>query len=883
VMRIARGVLGRLTVQIALGGLIVVVIVGVLVIYGVDAELRREQEQRTAADLERIRDQFSDQFEVYQDLVLVGASWIALLDGIHTAIAAGNGDEAARIVEGALGPFTGAESEIDIGVYDATGALLAANVPAAAAHRVNTPPAVFQAIESRSPVRIARLDDRIGPALSATAPVIAPGGELVGAIDAMIAIDDAFAQNYGSSLGVELMLVVEDQPVATSVPGEFESTDWAIEPGPGETGYVEGASERHLTATLPLLGLGGEPIGSFYLGVPESAMSGTVAAERGNILRVVGLGLALAAVLAVATAWLTTRPLRDLMGAARRIQSNELDRPVPIAGAGELRDLARAMEEMRTALRQSRATLLSANQELASRVDMSTENLAEVTSELDVMHRVLAQLDGEPPGGLPGVAEALARLEWVNGSVIGLANRDGGLSIAAIAQVSPAGASGLVTSVNAYAANESITDGWYVPETAEERLTAGLATRGIGGLALHPMVTPDGIAGFIAVVSNGRLALTPGRDELLRSVTREVSLALERSELAGEAAESRRIAESVLREMSDGVLVVDHAGICRAANPAACRLLGRTANELVGEDPGALLPIVEGSPIEWLRERAGRDGPVASIVAEIGGRQVAISSSLFAEPVQAHAGMLVMMRDLSAETEAERVKQDFVSMVGHELRTPLTMIRTTVDLLHGGDAGDLNETQERVVGVLRNNSDRLMTLINDLLDMSALDSGRMQISPDWVDIGNAVTANVEAHRAEAEAKQHTLTVSAPPGLSVWADRSRVDQIMGNLVGNAIKYTPPGGVIAVTVHPAGDFAEIAVSDNGIGIPPHEQDHLFEKFYRASSGRRTTGGTGLGLAIAQSLVELHGGTIHVDSDGESGSTFTVTLPRAEPGAG
>jgi PAS domain S-box-containing protein len=382
------------------------------------------------------------------------------------------------------------------------------------------------------------------------------------------------------------------------------------------------------------------------------------------------------------------------------------------------------------------------------------------------------------------------------------------------------------------------------------------------------------------VTSHRPLRLTPSRVELLRSVARELAAMLERTELAGEVEENRRIAESVLREMSDGVLVINHADQCRVANPAAARILGRTRLELVGLSADEILPLGREA-VQTLRRRAAdtNAGPVAPLLAEVGGRRLAISAGPFVDADPDRSGMMVLIRDLSAEAEAERVKQDFVSMVGHELRTPLTLIRTTIDLLNEGDAGVLNETQARIVEVLHANTDRLMVLINDLLDMSAIDSGRLQIQPQPVDLVEVAREAAQETQPAAEAKQHQITLDVPAEAQAWADRKRIGQVLSNLVGNAIKYTPPGGVIQIAVVVAEPWVEVSVRDNGIGIPPEEQAQLFEKFYRTSQGRRTTGGTGLGLAIARSLVELHGGRIWCESDGQSGTTFTFTLPRRQ----
>jgi signal transduction histidine kinase len=179
--------------------------------------------------------------------------------------------------------------------------------------------------------------------------------------------------------------------------------------------------------------------------------------------------------------------------------------------------------------------------------------------------------------------------------------------------------------------------------------------------------------------------------------------------------------------------------------------------------------------------------------------------------------------------------------------------------------------------VLRQNSDRLMSLISDLLDMSALDSGRMQINPASTDLVDIVERAVRGAQDGANDRHHRVRVVAPQNVVVWADAPRIEQVLSNLLSNAIKYTPPGGDIEVRVVESTPFASVSVADSGIGIPPEEQGALFEKFYRTSSGRRTTGGTGLGLAIARSIVELHGGGIRCDSDGEHGTTFTFTLPR------
>ncbi|RLT42563.1 MAG: PAS domain-containing protein [Chloroflexi bacterium] len=495
-----------------------------------------------------------------------------------------------------------------------------------------------------------------------------------------------------------------------------------------------------------------------------------------------------------------------------------------------------------------------------------------------MIQSVLSHLSGERSGGLTGAAEELADLAWVDGVFIAVATENGDLSVAAAANLAN-GTASITLDIAQQLLVGDLSRELDIADTAARAETIRLAAWGVGGVFITPMLTPEGVAGVLAVTSAIPLGLTERRRDLVRSVTREVAATLERTELQDEVEENRRIAEAVLREMSDGVLVIDQEGICRIANPSATRLLGKPRADLVGQPWGAFIAL-DPEVLEALRRRAYEPTgePAAPALLALRDRQLAVTSGPFPDPDPARSGMLVLLRDLSAEAEAERVKQDFVSMVGHELRTPLTLIRTTIDLLFEGDAGALNTTQARIVEVLRNNTDRLMSLITDLLDMSALDSGRMQINPTELEVDSIVRGVMEDVQSAANAKQHSVRVGVPASLSVWADPVRARQILQNLVANAIKYTPSGGVIEVQAREVtGDFVEISVHDNGIGIPLDEQVHLFEKFYRTSAGRRTTGGTELGLAIARSFVDLHGGLIWCESDGHSGTRFAFTLPR------
>lgn len=263
-------------------------------------------------------------------------------------------------------------------------------------------------------------------------------------------------------------------------------------------------------------------------------------------------------------------------------------------------------------------------------------------------------------------------------------------------------------------------------------------------------------------------------------------------------------------------------------------------------------------------------------------RELAVFSTLVQTrkdgPDEECLGRLFVIRDVTREREIDRMKTEFVSLVSHELRTPLTSIGGYVDLLIEGEVGDLTEEQREFLGIVRNNSRRLVALINDLLDVSRIDAGKAELNRTALDFGRVVGDLAASMQPALAAARQTLAVHLPPDLpDVMGDAGRVAQIMSNLVSNAHKYTPHGGHIRVSARAAGDFVRIDVRDTGIGMTNDEQARLFQRFFRAKN--RTTqevGGTGLGLAITRSLVELHGGTITVSSEPGHGSTFSFTLP-------
>ncbi|MCX6022964.1 MAG: ATP-binding protein, partial [Chloroflexi bacterium] len=259
---------------------------------------------------------------------------------------------------------------------------------------------------------------------------------------------------------------------------------------------------------------------------------------------------------------------------------------------------------------------------------------------------------------------------------------------------------------------------------------------------------------------------------------------------------------------------------------------------------------------------------------------------LVSTPVQgaggAHLGRLFVFHDVTREREVDRMKNEFISLVSHELRTPLTSIKGYVDLLVDGELGDLLPEQREFLQIVLNNADRLVKLINELLDISRIESGRVELHLGPLDPGVLLRDVAESLHPLLSAKGQRLTVKVAPRMpQLLADRDRVAQIVTNLLSNAHKYTPPGGEVVLSARIAGSALRVEVEDTGIGMTAEEQEQLFTKFFRAKN--RTTqevGGTGLGLAITKALVEMHGGTMSVTSEPGRGSTFGFSLPLVPP---
>ena len=302
-------------------------------------------------------------------------------------------------------------------------------------------------------------------------------------------------------------------------------------------------------------------------------------------------------------------------------------------------------------------------------------------------------------------------------------------------------------------------------------------------------------------------------------------------------------------------------------------------------------------PLEKLRhgvERIGR-GDMNSRLELKTGDEIEVLEEEFNKMTQnlqqAHAGLehkvAARTQELAVANERlkeiDHLKSDFVSNVSHELRTPLTAIKGAVDLMLREVAGPLTEKQIHYLTRLRSNTQHLAGLINDLLDLSKIEAGKIEVKSSRVSLSGLVYEVTEGLRPVAAEKVITLeTTIGDPSILVRADWHKINQVLTNLLGNAIKFTPVQGRVTVAASRNGEeSAQVSVSDTGPGIPPDEQEKIFAKFYQITEANGANPkGTGLGLAISKALVELHGGRIWVESEPSRGSTFCFTLPLSGP---
>jgi len=386
----------------------------------------------------------------------------------------------------------------------------------------------------------------------------------------------------------------------------------------------------------------------------------------------------------------------------------------------------------------------------------------------------------------------------------------------------------------------------------------------------------------------------PFTPDQLRIVVRR---ALEKRTLQKEAEFLRKEREKSLRDiatekskvktiincMGDGVLVCDRDGCIVLSNPAASRMLKISESSLIGN----FLPQCNLHPelAKTIQESlTTKDGSYTSISQELGiGELGEIFLRAHTAPVRNDLGetmgSVTVIQDISHLKELDKMKSEFIAMVTHELRAPIAAVEQQLSVILNKMAGEVTQKQEQLLSRAKERTKGLLDLIRDLLDLSKIEAGKMVQYKEPLNLQEVIQRVIDLMRAASENKKIDLQFSPSPQISlIHADRNSMEGIFTNLISNAIKYTPEGGKVWITLGEEGGFVKASVSDTGIGIKKEDLPRIFDKFYRVrSTATRQIVGTGLGLSIVKSIVDAHLGSISVESEEGGGTIFTVLLPK------
>jgi PAS domain S-box-containing protein len=337
-----------------------------------------------------------------------------------------------------------------------------------------------------------------------------------------------------------------------------------------------------------------------------------------------------------------------------------------------------------------------------------------------------------------------------------------------------------------------------------------------------------------------------------------------------------------VNSLAEGLILVDQHNRVLHINPAAEYLLNVSADQ-IGRDFTQIIQDDELTKV--FKESQVQISLNKSVTSKVSldhdGKKLVLRvvASPFLDENGFALGTIYVFDDITREKEIDQMKSDFVSLVSHELRTPLTSIIGFVSFVLDGKAGPINEKQTDSLMRVQRQSKRLAALISDLLDVSRIESGRIQMRQKPISLLDIAKQGIEEIRLQADAKSIHLNFIAPESLpTITGDEARMGQIFTNLIGNAIKFTPDNGEVIVKLKVDGNLLHVEVIDTGPGIPVEKRQKIFDKFYQLSDlHTRQQGGSGLGLSIAKSIVEAHGGTLWIDDGNRGkGSNFQFVLP-------
>lgn len=391
---------------------------------------------------------------------------------------------------------------------------------------------------------------------------------------------------------------------------------------------------------------------------------------------------------------------------------------------------------------------------------------------------------------------------------------------------------------------------------------------GLRAALISPLYQEKQVLGALLFAREEEAGYKPDDVQVAKLLAAGLSSGLEMSRLYQILADERSTLGAVLGSTKDAVLVVNDDGLVLVANPAVQEMFGVEVTAVTGR---ILSDVIDLPPLLAL---FAEHEPRVAEIALPDGRTAQASLVQVKTEYGELIGCAAVFRDITVLKELEQMKTDFVNTVSHDLKNPISTINLAAALLV--KAGELNESQVQLRDRIVNTADYMDELVSDLLDLGKIEAGLdMHLSP--LDLVQLVREVILTLQPTYEQKDQQVDLEMPDSLEIVADKGRLRQVLLNLIGNAVKYTPENGRVQVQVTGQAERVDIAVTDNGIGIPTQDLPYIFDKFYRVQDKEtRSIKGTGLGLAIVRSIVEAHNGRITASSTHGKGSTFKVTLP-------
>ena len=396
--------------------------------------------------------------------------------------------------------------------------------------------------------------------------------------------------------------------------------------------------------------------------------------------------------------------------------------------------------------------------------------------------------------------------------------------------------------------------------------------------AIITLYSVSGPAGKRASRLNRQTAFGGWPKTSITRICRQAGIVIEDARLFRDLQEEHNKINAVIQSAAEGIVVVDENEKIALINPQTRQILGLSANHRI---PQAFMDFIinplKNDLIKQNKEFLFKELDLA-VPLKISLR---VGIAWMRDYRREKRGVVALFQDVSKEKEAERLKNELISTVSHELRTPLTTMKTFVSIVSDGIAGPVTGDQKEYLNIIMSNMNRLGRMINDLLDISKLEAGRMELKKRLVDLALLIKDQLASFMPEAENKKITLSSGLPEKLpQLYIDPDRIAQVLMNLIGNALKFTPEGGSVKVQAQELDDSIQVQVVDTGVGIAKENFSKLFDRFQQID---RKPGpgakGTGLGLAISKSIVDLHKGKIWVESEIGKGSKFIFTLLKIE----